>query len=125
MSHPTSVIHPATPIGQPIVVNQAAAEQFGFHERKLPPGSFASPVKIGNLNFAEKGLKELEKPVFISKNQNNLEAAPMVGNSQKISNVVVNAAKLDAATIKRNLKQLKANDKLKRLNACIIIFYYL
>lgn len=124
MSHPTSVIHPANPIGQPIVTNQAAAEQFGFHERRLPPGSFSSPVQIGNLDFAEKGLKELEKPVFISKKQ-NLITAPMEGNSQKISNVVENAAQLDAATIKRNLKQLKEDEKSTRLNICIIIFYYL
>lgn len=72
-------------------------------ERQLPPGSFSSPVKIANLNLEEKGFGEMEKPVFISKNQKNVKSqnnqanlplSPETGLSQPIDNDIVKTAML-------------------------------
>jgi len=122
-SHPTSVIHPAKPLGNAIITSSDVADQFGgLEERKLPPGSFSSPVKIMNLNLKESGFGEMEKPVFITKGQKNLATnksetknIPMTGPTQKISNEVVKPSQLDAQTIKNRLKDLKSEERVKKL----------
>ncbi len=105
-SHPTSVVHPSIPIGKPnIIASAAAAEQFGLAGKRLPPGSFASPVKMANLDVHPKGFGEMEKPVFISKGQKNLSTTkknkgrhgvPLLPgqHSAPITNTVVKASQL-------------------------------
>jgi hypothetical protein len=126
VSHPTSVIHPTKPLGNAIITDSAVADQFGGLERQLPPGSFASPVKIANLNLNDKGFGEMEKPIFISKGQKTVTESqsedknvPMLGNTQAISNEVVKASQLDATTVKARLKALKNNERFKKLNILI------
>jgi hypothetical protein len=74
------------------------SDQFGALGKRLPPGSFSSPVKIGNLNLEEKGFGVMEKPVFISKNEkkntNTNTNIPIVGNTQSLTNAVTTAAQL-------------------------------
>lgn len=115
------MIHPTKPIGNPFITSNAAAEQFTHSEEpKLPPGSFSSPVRIQNLDLNEKGLKNLEKPVFISKGQkstNESNTVPLEGNHAPISNTVQSVANLDVQEIKQRLGNLKEAERTKKLKA--------
>lgn len=116
-SHPTSVVHPPKPIGHPMLTDSASASMFTNVEEQLPPGSFRSKVKIGNIDLEDNNIKNPEKPVFLGKGEKT-NNTPVPGTTQKITNTVQTAANLDVNTIKQHLTNLKLAERNKKLDAC-------
>jgi hypothetical protein len=69
----TSVIHPSTPIGNPIMTDRSVIDQFGGMATRLAPGQVSVPTQLRELSYNDKNFKNLEKPIFIHKGQTNLE----------------------------------------------------